>query len=76
MKAETLAKVQTQTHFLWGADDTFGDESVARWIVSSMPNATLEMIPDSGHLPWLDDTEHVAKETAKFLMGAQDTVSQ
>lgn len=63
----TLARVTTPTHFLWGADDTFGDEEVARWVVGVMPNATVEMIPDSGHLPWLDDPGYIADQTMAFL---------
>jgi pimeloyl-ACP methyl ester carboxylesterase len=67
--AETLRGVPVPTHFLWGADDTFGDESVARWVVESMPAASLEMIPDSGHLPWLDDPAYIAQRAAQFLVG-------
>ncbi len=65
--AETLAAVPTPTHFVWGADDTFGGEDVARWVVDTMPNATLEMRPDSGHLPWLDAPAAVADATRAFL---------
>jgi len=65
---ETLSRVETPTHFLWGTDDTFGGEDVARWVTETMPNATLEMIPESGHLPWLDDPTHVGKETTRFLL--------
>lgn len=69
LDADTLAKVAIPTHFIWGSDDTFGDETVASWVVEAMPNATLEMIPDSGHLPWLDDPVYVGLETARFLRG-------
>lgn len=65
----TLSTVATPTHFLWGTDDTFGGEDVARWVVEKMPNASLEMIPDSGHLPWLDDAEYIGRETMRFLNG-------
>lgn len=65
--ADTLAKVNVPTRFLWGADDAFGDGTVARWAVESMPDATLEMIPDSGHLPWIDDPRFVGAETVRFL---------
>jgi pimeloyl-ACP methyl ester carboxylesterase len=67
LDAETLARVTVPTHFIWGADDTFGGESVARWVVDAMSNATLEMVPDSGHLPWIDDPVYVGAETARFL---------
>lgn len=68
--AETLAKVSTPTHFIWGADDGFGGRDVAEWTVAAMPNATVEMRADSGHLPWLDDPRGVAQATASFLTGS------
>ena len=68
--AETLAKVSTPTHFIWGADDGFGGQDVAEWTVAAMPNATVEMRVDSGHLPWLDDPRGVAGATASFLTGS------
>jgi 2-hydroxy-6-oxonona-2,4-dienedioate hydrolase len=63
--------VRVPTTFLWGADDTFGDEALARRLVGWMPDASLTMIPDAGHLPWLDDPERLAAQTAAFL-GASD----
>jgi pimeloyl-ACP methyl ester carboxylesterase len=65
--SETLAKVPTPTHFIWGADDGFGGQDVAEWTVAAMPNATVEMKPNSGHLPWLDDPRGVAHATTSFL---------
>jgi 2-hydroxy-6-oxonona-2,4-dienedioate hydrolase len=67
--AETLAAAVVPTHFIWGADDAFGAEDVARWVVEKMPNATLEMIEGSGHLPWLDFPDQVADATRSFLEG-------
>ncbi len=65
----TLPKVETHTLFLWGADDGFGREDVARDTVEMMPNARLEMIEDAGHLPWLDFPELIGRKTAAFLSG-------
>jgi 2-hydroxy-6-oxonona-2,4-dienedioate hydrolase len=65
----TLPKVETPTLFLWGADDGFGREEVARDTVAAMPNAQLEMIQDAGHLPWLDFPEPMGRKTAEFLSG-------
>lgn len=67
---ETLAKVSTPTHFIWGADDGFGGQEVAERTVAAMPNATFEMRPNSGHLPWLDDPRGVAHATVSFLTGS------
>ena len=67
LSADYLSKVSTPTHFIWGADDTFGDEAVARWIVNAMPDASVDMRPDSGHLPWLDDPSFAARAIEAFF---------
>ena len=64
---EVFAAVTTPTLFLWGADDGFGDEKVARGVADRMPNAELVMIPNFGHLPWLDDPESIARQTLDWL---------
>jgi 2-hydroxy-6-oxonona-2,4-dienedioate hydrolase len=66
---EVLARVETPVRFLWGTDDAFGGQDVARRLVGLLPHAELEMVPEAGHLPWLDDPVHVAERTAGFLRG-------
>lgn len=66
---ESLAMARVPTLFLWGADDTFGGEAVARDLVRAMPDARLESLPASGHLPWIDDPLGLARRTAGFLSG-------
>lgn len=63
----TLGNVKTPTLFLWGEDDGFGGADVAREVVGPMPDAKLEMVPRSGHLPWLDAPELIGQKTAAFL---------
>ena len=72
LSASDLANVSTPTHFIWGADDTFGDEAVARRTVSAMPDASVDMRPDSGHLPWLDDPSFTARATEAFFDSNND----
>ena len=67
MPDEIFEAVATPTLFLWGEDDAFGGREVAEHVVGLMPDARLEMLPESGHLPWLDDPEKIGKETASFL---------
>ncbi len=67
LNRELLSKVTTPTLFLWGADDGFGDEENARMITGWMPHAELVMLPDAGHLPWMDEPKYVAEATARFL---------
>lgn len=64
---EVFAGVAAPTLFLWGCDDGFGGEDVARDVTSRMPNAELVMLPDSGHLPWLDDPASVARRSLKWV---------
>jgi pimeloyl-ACP methyl ester carboxylesterase len=64
---EVFAAVTSPTLFLWGADDGFGDEEVARGVVNRMPNAHLVLIPDFGHLPWLDDPQSIAEQTLDWI---------
>ncbi|MDH3247867.1 MAG: alpha/beta hydrolase [Acidimicrobiia bacterium] len=64
---EVLSAVEAPTLFLWGADDGFGGPDVARDVVARMPAAELVMMPDSGHLPWLDDPRFAAQATMAFL---------
>jgi len=64
---QLLGTVDTPTHFIWGADDTFGGPSVAEHTAAVMPHASLEVIEDFGHLPWLDDPALVGAATAAFL---------
>jgi pimeloyl-ACP methyl ester carboxylesterase len=67
LTAELLGAVRTPTLFLWGADDSFGREDNARLVSGLLPHAELVMMPDAGHLPWLDDPASAARHTAEFL---------
>lgn len=64
---EDFAAARVPTLFLWGEDDAFGDEAVARDIAGWMPDAELEMLPASGHLPWLDAPDGLAGRVAAYL---------
>jgi 2-hydroxy-6-oxonona-2,4-dienedioate hydrolase len=63
-----LAAVQSPSFFLWGEHDNYGDATVGRRLVEKMPNAQLEVLPGSGHLPWLDDPERAAEVTRAHLI--------
>jgi 2-hydroxy-6-oxonona-2,4-dienedioate hydrolase len=75
---DLLGRITTPTCFLWGVDDPFGGIDVARKLVASMPAAELEMVPDAGHLPWLDDPVRAAEVVGSFLQRsvATDQVSR
>ncbi|MDJ0792062.1 MAG: alpha/beta hydrolase [Acidimicrobiia bacterium] len=65
----TLGAVEAPTLFLWGEDDGFGGADVAERTTDPMPNVTLEMIPDAGHLPWLDFPAEIGARTRAFIDG-------
>jgi pimeloyl-ACP methyl ester carboxylesterase len=55
------------TTFLWGEKDVFGLPQLGQEVSSLMPTAKFVLIPDSGHLPWLDEPEQVATEIIKAV---------
>ena len=63
-----LARVACQTLFIWGAEDVFGGPDVARRLVARIPNAELDLMPDAGHSPWLDDLDRCAAAVSDFLL--------
>lgn len=71
LTADLLGSVTTPTFFLWGADDRFGGEHDARMVTGMMPESELVMMPDAGHLPWLDDPLSAAIRVREFLERAQ-----
>jgi pimeloyl-ACP methyl ester carboxylesterase len=64
---DVLSSVKAPTLLHWGADDTFGGEDVARRLVGLLPDAVLDLVPDGGHLPWLDDPVRSAATVIAFL---------
>jgi pimeloyl-ACP methyl ester carboxylesterase len=67
MTDDLLRSVKAPTLFVWGEDDPFGGAGVAQRVVDLVPDATLELLTASGHLPWLDDPKRVGRRTATFL---------
>lgn len=64
---DVLGRIRCPTLFIWGAHDPFGGEEVARQLVPRIPGATLDLMPDAGHSPWLDDIDHCVAAAAAFL---------
>jgi 2-hydroxy-6-oxonona-2,4-dienedioate hydrolase len=64
---ELLGRIRCPIRFIWGANDPFGDAEVARRLMPRLPTATLDLMPDAGHSPWLDDLEHCARGVESFL---------
>ena len=46
-----------------------GGSEIARQFVANLPNSELELLPRSGHAPWIDAPDHVADRLGSFLRG-------
>jgi pimeloyl-ACP methyl ester carboxylesterase len=64
---ETLGSVKAPCHVLVGTDDIVGRKDVAERLASLLPDATVEVWQDAGHLPWYDDPERFATSLETFL---------
>ena len=64
---ELLARVTMPTLFLWGDEDPNGGAHVAEQFTARLPDARLEMIPQAGHAPWIDELDLCAERTRAFL---------
>ena len=62
-----LASIRTPIYFLWGEEDLYGGPETARQFVARIPGAELELLPAAGHAPWMDNAEHAATTTSRFL---------
>ena len=66
-----LSSITTPVHFLWGDDDPMGGGETARAFAARIPGAELEVMPNAGHAPWIDDPDHAATVARQFLYGPQ-----
>jgi 2-hydroxy-6-oxonona-2,4-dienedioate hydrolase len=67
LSSELLASVRTHTLLIWGEDDGVGGLDDARTLSSLLPESELVIVPEAGHLPWLDDPARVAEAAARFI---------
>jgi pimeloyl-ACP methyl ester carboxylesterase len=71
LTGEALGSVQAPTLVVVGTDDPVGSEDVARGLAGHVPQADVEIWPNAGHLPWLDDPDRAAKLTSSFLTSTE-----
>ena len=62
-----LSKLSMPTLLIWGDKDSFGPPSLAREMAQWMPRGRAEVVPDAGHLAWLDRPDLVAGLIENFL---------
>jgi pimeloyl-ACP methyl ester carboxylesterase len=61
-----LARLQIPVLLVWGEQDPVAPVW-GQQLVDSLPNAHLVVLPDTGHLPWLDEPERVGALVQDFL---------
>ncbi len=64
---DKLSQIHQSILLLWGDKDVFGTPSQAQALQRALPHAQLDLIPNAGHMPWLDQGEHCALAIRKFL---------
>lgn len=71
---KTLRKANIPTLILTGASDTLVPRRRAEFLAAMMPQGCLEIIPEAGHMPQLEQPEAVTKVLATFLAGRLPTL--
>ena len=62
-----LAGIQQPLLYVIGTADPEGTLDHARRVLGMLPDADLRVIPDGGHMPWLDDAARVGNAIRTFL---------
>jgi pimeloyl-ACP methyl ester carboxylesterase len=62
-----LHNLAAPTLLLWGEKDTFGPPSLGQEMARLMPNGRCDVIPDAGHLAWMDQLDLCAEKIRTFL---------
>jgi pimeloyl-ACP methyl ester carboxylesterase len=71
---KTLRKANVPTLILAGEADTIVPRRRAEFLAGMMPQGCLEMIPEAGHLPQLEQPEAVTRALRTFLAGRLPTL--
>lgn len=66
-----LHNLAAPTLLLWGEKDTFGPPMLGQEMARLMPNGRCEVIPDAGHLAWMDQLDICAEKVSTFLSRSQ-----
>jgi pimeloyl-ACP methyl ester carboxylesterase len=62
-----VAGLRSPTLMVFGSKDTVGDPALWRRFVTGLPDGTLEVVDDGGHLVWYDDPKAVGERVDRFL---------
>jgi pimeloyl-ACP methyl ester carboxylesterase len=75
MLNDDMARLPVPTLFLWGETDAFAPPSRGRDVAARMADARIEVIPDAGHLPWLDHPDTIAAALTGFMGDADEDLA-
>ena len=64
---ELLKQIENETLIIWGKNDKLFSVEYGEAAAKIIPNAKLQIIPDAGHLPLMDQTEIFNKILDDFL---------
>jgi pimeloyl-ACP methyl ester carboxylesterase len=62
-----LRNLKPPALFIWGDKDVQGPPSLGEEMAELAPNARCEVLPETGHLPWLDQPDRCTKLVLDFL---------
>ena len=67
LSAEDLRRISQPVLVLWGEADGILPASGAEWFRAHLPGGAVEVLPDCGHLPQLEQRKLVARRVTRFL---------
>jgi len=66
-----LKGLRTPALFIWGEQDQIDPPQPAATVIAQhMPNGRLILLPDAGHMPWIEKPEECTAHIAEFLADA------
>lgn len=64
---ETLDRITMPTKLIWGENDPMAGPAVARSFADQLPDGQLDLWPNTGHAPWIDNASRAASSIEEFL---------
>ncbi|MDH4234118.1 MAG: alpha/beta hydrolase [Gallionella sp.] len=74
--SHAISSVSAPTLILWGDNDLVVPLRTGKVLASRMPRARLEIIPDSGHVPMLEQTERLNTLVRKHLLASDEVLAE
>jgi len=68
---DEVARLDVPTTFIWGDRDAFAPVSSGRDLCRSMPRADIRVVPNAGHMPWIDAPETCARAVLDATRGSE-----